>query len=618
MSLFLSALIPVLSPLLVLTYEEVPVVHWQYVSEEMVVFATPAEDVQLNDQFSYAEIFPWIYFMGIAISLTKLIIGFRRIIMIRIGSTIERKDGYSIAFTEFSHLPFSFWDTIYLSKKLPFREHFDQVIEHEKVHVSQRHSLDIILVELFHILFWFNPIFVLYKKALKNAHEYIADAFVCQKYSPDSYKELLIVGATCNVSMTLTHHFFQSEIKNRIKMITNHSKLRKNFWKFSLAVPVLIGLLFVFSTAISKQNLPKLNLFEYGIANDTLPKYGKMTLNGSTKDPAVQRIEIENGEATVFKKSGEIEKFDLKHQEELQDYEMRYGKLISPPPPPPAPPFFQLLDGETKVDQMPRFPGCEDISGAIYDKECCASGKMVSFLIPRLKYPKDARMLNAQGTAVVQFAVETDGSISEVEVIRDPGENLGQAAANMVLSMNEMNEKWIPAMKDGKKVKVKLTIPVIFKLEGEEVITNFEANSEYENHPNVMKIVGYTYESPVYKKVDQMPRFPGCEDMDGTNKEIEECAKMKLLEFVYSNLRYPESARTFHTEGTAVIQYIVETDGSITNVEIVKNPGDQTGEAAKKVVLAMNDMEEKWTPGIHEGKVVRVKYTLPVKFQLED
>ena len=425
---------------------------------------------------------------------------------------------------------------------------------------------------------------------------------------------MLIVGASSNVSMPLTHHFFQSEIKNRIKMITNHSKLRKNLWKFSLAGPVLVGLLFVFSTAISKQNLPKLNLFEYGIANDTLPKNGKMTLNGSTKDTSVLRIEIDNGVATVFNKSGEIEKFNLKQQEELQDYEMRYGKLIPPPPPPP--PFFQLLDGETKVDQMPRFPGCEDISGTIYDKECCAFGKMVSFLMLRLRYPKEARMVNAQGIAVVQFAVETDGSISEVEVIRDPGENLGQAAANMVLSMNEMNEKWIPAMKDGQNVKVKLTIPVIFSLEGEKVITNFGANSQFDNDPNAIKIVGYTYESTVYKKVDQMPRFPGCEDMDGTNTEIEECAKMKMLEFVYRNLRYPPEARENGVQGIVIMSFIVEKDGRITSIEVVQDPDPALSLEAKKVVLMMNDMKDKWTPAIHEGKVVRVKYTLPVKFEL--
>jgi protein TonB len=124
-------------------------------------------------------------------------------------------------------------------------------------------------------------------------------------------------------------------------------------------------------------------------------------------------------------------------------------------------------------------------------------------------------------------------------------------------------------------------------------------------------------EEEIFKIVEQMPRFPGCEDIQGTQKEKEDCAKKKMLEFIYKNLKYPPIARENGVEGTAVIQFTVDKDGSITNIEIARDPGAGTGEAAKAAVEAMNNMPQKWTPGKQRGVPVKVLYTMPVRFKLE-
>jgi protein TonB len=118
------------------------------------------------------------------------------------------------------------------------------------------------------------------------------------------------------------------------------------------------------------------------------------------------------------------------------------------------------------------------------------------------------------------------------------------------------------------------------------------------------------------KVVDEMPRFPGCEFSDFTDQAKRKCADGELLKYVYRNLKYPAEARKNNVQGTAVITFIVEKDGSISNVKIARDPGAGTGEAALKVVLAMNDLPEKWTPGKQEGKPVSVLYTMPIKFNL--
>ena len=114
-----------------------------------------------------------------------------------------------------------------------------------------------------------------------------------------------------------------------------------------------------------------------------------------------------------------------------------------------------------------------------------------------------------------------------------------------------------------------------------------------------------------------MPRFPGCENDGGSNKEKEECAKLKMLEYIYKNLRYPAIARENGVEGTVVIQFVVDQEGKVDEVNIVRDIGAGCGEAAAKIVNDMNNLPERWTPGKQRGRPVKVLYTLPVKFQLE-
>lgn len=123
-------------------------------------------------------------------------------------------------------------------------------------------------------------------------------------------------------------------------------------------------------------------------------------------------------------------------------------------------------------------------------------------------------------------------------------------------------------------------------------------------------------EEEIFKVVEQMPRFPGCEDK-GTEKEKEDCAKTKMLEYIYKNLKYPAIARENGVEGQVVLQFVVDKDGSIADTKIVRDIGAGCGSAAESVVNGMNNMGQKWTPGKQRGRPVRVLYTLPVKFKLE-
>ena len=122
---------------------------------------------------------------------------------------------------------------------------------------------------------------------------------------------------------------------------------------------------------------------------------------------------------------------------------------------------------------------------------------------------------------------------------------------------------------------------------------------------------------PVYKSVDEMPRFPGpaCPEDDA------DCFRKALLNYVYGNIRYPEAARTAGVEGVSVVSFVVGTDGELLAPEVLRLPeADGTPDAAqaigKELLRVVSEMPA-WEPGVHDGQPVQVRFNLPVRFALE-
>ena len=98
--------------------------------------------------------------------------------------------------------------------------------------------------------------------------------------------------------------------------------------------------------------------------------------------------------------------------------------------------------------------------------------------------------------------------------------------------------------------------------------------------------------------VEQMPDFPG--------------GSAELMKYLTENVKYPEEAYSKGEQGRVILTFIVEPDGSITNVKVVKSVSEAIDAEAIRVVESM----PKWIPGKQSGKAVRVKYTIPVTFRL--
>lgn len=121
----------------------------------------------------------------------------------------------------------------------------------------------------------------------------------------------------------------------------------------------------------------------------------------------------------------------------------------------------------------------------------------------------------------------------------------------------------------------------------------------------------------IFVVVEEMPRFPGCEDVAGDMKAKKTCADKKLMEFIYANIQYPAIARENGVEGNVVVQFVVNTDGTVQDVKVMRDIGAGCGEEAIRVVGLMNNMKDRWIPGKQRGRPVRVMFTLPIRFKLQ-
>lgn len=136
--------------------------------------------------------------------------------------------------------------------------------------------------------------------------------------------------------------------------------------------------------------------------------------------------------------------------------------------------------------------------------------------------------------------------------------------------------------------------------------------------PKTLPAMDLNDDDEIFKIAEQMPLFPGanCGEIKKYAKR-KACSDEALLSYVYGHIVYPKRAREHEVEGMAVVSFVVEKNGVITNIKVVRDPGMGTGEAAAKVIRYMKADNIRFEPALQRGKPVRVQFNLPVKFKLE-
>jgi TonB family protein len=208
-------------------------------------------------QFSWIKLMNIVYCSGVVISLTIFIIQLLKITFLILKSEKEIMEDTVIIKISRNHSPFSFFKYIFIPENQYDAVETERIILHERKHVSEHHTADLILCELIKAFQWFNPVIYLYKKELHAIHEYMADESVTLSgVNRNEYLSLLIFNISDSVSSGFWNNFSILLTKKRIKMIMN-TKRKSCAWLKVMPAMVLTVCLLAAHTSCTQQMLDK-------------------------------------------------------------------------------------------------------------------------------------------------------------------------------------------------------------------------------------------------------------------------------------------------------------------------------------------------------------------------
>jgi TonB family protein len=229
----------------------------------------------------------------------------------------------------------------------------------------------------------------------------------------------------------------------------------------------------------------------------------------------------------------------------------------------------------TAVARVPEFPGGLEAFG--------------KFLASNIKYPATAREQKIQGRVIITFVVEKDGSLSNERVVRGITDDLNNEALRVI----KLSPHWQPGMQNNRKVRVQYSVPINFALAP-------DADTTKAVTPTFSIASTQSGSDPVFTSVEQVPEFKGGLEAFG--------------KFLATNMKYPKAARDNNVQGRVIITFVVEKDGSLSNMKVVRGIGSGCDEEAVRVL----SISPAWKPGIQNGKPVKVQYSVPISFTLAD
>jgi len=250
-------------------YKTVPVA--EVASEAPVVLPSPVvptspEVVEVSEPpFDWGNLMLYVYLSVGALLFAHVFLTLFSLYRLLRRRHIRRHQDYALVDVEEDIAPFSFFRYIVMNSSLYNEQEFHSILSHERVHSREHHSLDVLVTRLFCIIFWFNPIIWLYRKAIAQNLEYIADRrAVSAVEDRRAYQFALLRVAGNHRNLSLTNPFYQSLIKKRIVMLNKRESNKKNLWKYALILPLLLGFLASFQVKLIAREVPSLLMEQVG------------------------------------------------------------------------------------------------------------------------------------------------------------------------------------------------------------------------------------------------------------------------------------------------------------------------------------------------------------------
>lgn len=462
--------------------------------------------------------------------------------------------------------PFSFFRMVFLHPESHSDKETDEILTHECTHVSQWHSIDVILSEMMCMACWFNPFVWLLKREVRHNLEYLADNTVIQSgYDSKSYQYHLLGLAHHQSVTTLYNSFNVLHLKNRIMMMNKKRSPGIVRTKYLIFIP-LVGILMLLS------NIETVARLTVRLANEATVSNAMVTATGILVDETGQpligaSVVVKGGkERTITDKKGAFSlevpanailrcSYQGRESQEVLAADMTNNTHLS------LSSKSREMNEQvfTVVEKMPSFPG--------------GDAELLKYIATNIKYPKESQDNGEQGRVICSFIVGRDGSVNNPEVLRGVTPLLNEEAVRVINTM----PRWNPGMQRGKAVAVKYTVPITFRLKSPVE----EAKEE------------------TLTVVDVMPQYPG--------------GDRELLKFIAQSIKYPTDAQEAGVQGRVICSFVVDKKGNIVEPKIIRGIDPSLDAEALRVI----GMMPRWTPGRQDGKAVRVLYTVPITFRLQ-
>ena len=436
--LFLSLLIPLLE---VTTAQPTEMAHTMLTLEQLLamvdfysqdtVAVAPVEVKEIT--LSGIQITLVIYLAGIVFFACRNIYSLIRLfLLLRSGRKEIFHSGIRLIIHNKEIAPFSWMKYIVISEA-DLEENGREILIHETAHISNHHSVDLLVADLCIFFFFFYPASWLLKQELQNIHEYEADETVIKEgVDAKQYQLLLIKKAVGTRLYSMANSFNHSTLKKRITMML---KEKSNPWarlKYLYVLPLAAIAVTAFARPEISQKAKEISAVK---VNDLAAIVETKTVENvvSGVNAVVNLTDVP--EISVVKDTADVKKKETA------------GKSSE--------------DGVFWVaEKMPEFPG--------------GNGAVAEYVRENMKYPAIAKEKGTQGRVIVQFVVNKKGKIVSPKVARSVDPDLDKEAIRLIKSMPD----WIPGTQGGKAVDVKYTLPVSFRLDGDSSANTNTASSE--------------------------------------------------------------------------------------------------------------------------------------------
>ncbi len=494
-SLAVSFIIPLI------TFTTVKYIEAPEVASTSYFYLPPAAEIEVISRSVtwWPDYLFVIYLLGAMGFLLHLISGHLKAAQIIRGSQVMNLYGCRVHVTEKDVHPFSFFNKILISRKTIECPNLRMIIDHESIHVKEKHTLDILFTEVLFILQWFNPLVWLIKDAVKNNLEYKTDNEIIKHHNRVDYQLAMVALADKKGVAPFLTALNGSQLKNRIIMMKKNSNNKYGFLKQLVIMPLLAVLIMGLSERVVKTELlqehQSIQIQEEPTIEAIVPNYEKdealavlelqnvqlpdtssaKPLPVNPSDSVIKIKDVFNSSAPgttndpIWVVDGKISKTitqvppdDIAQIDVLKGQsaaalfgpEARNGAVIIT-----TKSKSYTYDGDSALnvrpqpqekfflpDEMPEFPGGEQA--------------LRQYISENINYPEIARDNGIHGTSYVTVTITKEGKVTGARLARGVDPALDAEAIRVVSSL----PKWMPGKHNGQLVDASLTIPVKFEL----------------------------------------------------------------------------------------------------------------------------------------------------------